>query len=180
MNIKKAQLIFIAFFFAPVCGFSKANTKNLQGVLKAIGNNWISSENVSVNENGIHVATQMQQRLINLRGTVLPIATLTKGEIESPDGRGIPQDLSGHLAKVMGISHWKQEDRGAYVAYEAQVPQEARLVKLFVSKSKTKFRYSIFTVRMAYLLPLYFEAELIQRNHMSGNVDVVELEKNNK
>ncbi len=146
--------------------------------ISSIEKNWATSDKYSISEGGVEVTTQGRQRMIRLRGNIIPVATMTSGEIKSPTGKGIPKDLAAEMSKLMGIKAWKKEDRGSYIAYEAPAPNDARLIKLFVSKDKKNFRYSVASIRIAYMLPTYYEAELLQRQQVEGTKAVASLELN--
>lgn len=156
-------------------GFAKSASPK---ALETIEKHWASSKSYTISDDGVTVTTQGSQRFINLRGNIIPVAMMTSGQIKSKTGKGVPKDLAAHLAKLMGIKEWKKDDRGSYIAYEAPVPNEARLLKLFVSKNKTDFKYSIASIRIAYMLPMYYEAELLQRQQVEGNQSVAALETN--
>lgn len=156
-------------------GFAKSASP--QAIL-TIEKNWATSDKYSISDEGIQVTTQGRQRMINLRGNLIPVATMTSGEIKSATGKGIPKDLAAQMSKLMGIQSWKKEDRGSYISYEAAVPNEARLIKLFVSKNKTNFKYSVASIRIAYMLPTYYEVELLQRQQIEGSQAVAALESN--
>lgn len=166
---------FVALLFlVSSVSFAKSADRN---AMKAIEKNWANSDKYSISETGITVTTQARQRFIQLRGYAIPVATMTTGHIKSPTGKGVPADLAAEMAKLTGIKEWKKEDRGNYIAYEAQLPNEARLLKLFVSKSKTDFKYSVASIRLAYMLPTYYEAELLQREYVEGSKSVASLER---
>ncbi|MNJ91232.1 hypothetical protein D3C87_88800 [compost metagenome] len=167
------KCIFGLLFLVSSVSFAKNSGAD---VITAIGKNWAKSEKYSISETDVTVTTQASQRFIKLRGYAIPVVTMTTGEIKSSTGRGVPKDLAAEMAKLTGITEWKKDDRGSYIAYEAQLPKEARLIKLFVSKSKTGFKYSVASIRLAYMLPTYYETELLQREFIAGSKSVASLE----
>lgn len=173
----------LAYVFGLIAVFSSlpSHGKALSSQsMTMIESNWAMSSPYTISKDGVHVTTAGKQRMIRLRGNVVSTATLTSGFIKSPNGVGVPKDLAKEMAQLLGIKQWKMEDRGTYIAYEAPVPKEARLLKLFVGKDKKNFRYSVATIRVAYMLPVYYEAELLQRQLMEGTGSVAALEKDSK
>ncbi|MDG0814740.1 hypothetical protein [Bdellovibrio svalbardensis] len=168
-----SYVVGISILLASSLGFAKSASPQ---AISSIERNWATSDKYSISEGGVRVTTQGRQRMIRLRGNVIPVATMTSGEIKSPHGKGVPKDLAAEMSKLMGIKVWKKEDRGSYIAYEAPVPNEARLIKLFVSKDQKNFKYSVASIRLAYMLPTYYEAELLQRQQIEGTQAVASLE----
>jgi len=139
--------------------------------------NWAAATPSVMTVNGDVIKSQMSERFIRVGTDTVPVAIMTTGEIRAKSKKGIPTDFEGSIAKLMGIKHWKKETRGNYVAMEAEVPGSARLVKVFVSKNPKVYRYSIVSIRTAFMLPTYYEAEILQRIQMKDDKGVAELEK---
>jgi hypothetical protein len=141
--------------------------------------NWVQSKKYTMQVGGTTLITQMHERIIPMADVAIPVATMTTGEITAKDAEDLPQDFIGGLGQLMKIKKWKEEKRGSYTAYEAVMPEYMRYVKVFVSKEKNTFKYSLVTMRVAYMLPAYFEAELIQREEIGDLKGVAELRKSN-
>lgn len=160
---------------------SMASAKGVDAntVFNKVQSNWVSSEDQKVSDKNATVTSRISQRLVYMRGNVIPVATMTSGEIVSKNGAGVPKDLAGHLAKLANITKWKKANRGTYTAYESYLPKTGEYLKLFVSNTNKKgvFKYSVATIRGAYMIPMYYEAELLQRKQMEGGKAVAELEK---
>ncbi|MBC7372070.1 MAG: hypothetical protein H7326_10920 [Bdellovibrionaceae bacterium] len=134
--------------------------------------NWIETKKIVSKITGGETSVQWRQRNVEVLGKSIQVATITSGEIKDTTGRLIPRDLAGAIAKISKIKKWKQETRGAYTAYEAMLPDQAQYMKVFVYKNKDTYKYSIATMRVAFMLPTYFEAELIQREEI-GDINGV-------
>lgn len=137
--------------------------------------NWIETKKVVSKITGGETSVQWRQRNVEVLGKSIQVATITSGEIKDSTGRLIPRDLAGAIAKISKIKKWKQETRGAYTAYEAMLPDQAQYMKVFVYKNKDTYKYSIATMRVAFMLPTYFEAELIQREEIGDIKGVADM-----
>ena len=162
-----------------VGSMASAKSVDANAVFKKVQSNWVTSDDQKVSDKNATVTSRIAQRLVVMRGNAIPVATMTSGEIVSKDGQGVPKDLAGHLAKLANITNWKKANHGSYTAYEAYLPKSGEYLKLFVSNTDKKgvFKYSVATIRGAYMIPMYYEAELLQRKQMEGSKAVAELEK---
>lgn len=168
MVLKYFSTIFVSLLFAGAVQAAPTKTYNYKA-------NWVQSKKVSHQSGNAIVEMQTFQRMVRLGNNIFPAATLTTGEIKSTTEEGFPKDMSKAVSELTGIQNWKKEVRGNYTAYEAPIPGQARLMKLFISKQKGVYKYSIATVRVPYMFPTYFEAELIQREQIGDLKGVASL-----
>lgn len=155
-------------------GFAK--TANPEAAYSFL-NNWSASAPTITKVNGDVISSRMLERYVKVGNDKVPVAVMTIGEIRAHSKKGVPTDFAGAIAKLMHIKHWKKETRGTYTAYEAEAPEAARFVKIFVSKDTKVYRYSMISMRTAFMLPTYYESEIIQREQMNDQKGVVDLEK---
>jgi hypothetical protein len=137
--------------------------------------NWVESKKSVTQMGGAQVTGQIRQRILLVHGVAIPVATIGSGEIKSATGEGFPQDLTGALQKITNMKSWKKEVRGNYTAYEGLLPEQGRLIKVFISKGKDSYKYSVATIRVAFMLPTYYEAEIIQREEIGDGAGVAAL-----
>lgn len=162
--------------FGNVAASAPAGGKETKSVLNYRAY-WVASPKVISQMGGAQVSSQWSERVLPVRGKLVSVATMTTGEIKSSTGEGFPKDFTGALMQLTKIKQWKQEDRGSYVAYEALLPDQGRYLKVFVSKTKDSYKYSIASIRLAFMMPTYFEAELIQREAMGDIKGVADLQR---
>jgi hypothetical protein len=137
---------------------------------------WVSSKPTTLEVGGEKKTMQYSQRFIQMGPDQIPVATMSLGEYVVKDPNRLPSDFAKEMGKFFGIKKWKQENRGSYTAYEAEMPEYSRFVKLFVSKKGNTFKYSLVSIRAPYLMPTYFEAEIIQRDQMGEGRSVASFE----
>lgn len=165
-------LAFILSLWSVCPVLASSNHGSVEHVLRK---NWIASEVQESALPGVTLATQLQQRVFRIQGTAIPVVTLLTGELKASSGKGIPSDFAKEIGRLTGIQKWKFEDRKSYLAYEQVLPKEGKLIKVFVSRRGDLFKYSVATLRLAYMLPAYYETELLQRQHVGDTSVVVNL-----
>lgn len=154
-------------FFIMLAVILFAQISTASSVDQLIQKNWVSSDIQKTSADGVTLNTQLQQRMIRIKGVSVPVATLLTGEmISTSSGKGIPKDFAKEIARLTGVQKWKQESRKTYTAYEQVLPSQGKLIKVFVSRQGAHYKYSIATLRLAYMLPTYYETELLQREHV--------------
>jgi len=129
---------------------------------------WAVGKKLVNESNGEKSTTQYRQRFVMMGDEQVPVATMTSTEIQLRDDKSPVPDVAKRVADLTGIKKWKFEDRGSYKAYEAELVEHTRYLKLFVSKQGKVLKYSLVTIRIPYMMPTYFEAELLQRDEIGA------------
>jgi hypothetical protein len=123
---------------------------------------------------GRNVEFSFIQKLLPLRdGTPLSPAQISFFDIpKSPDEQkrtSLIPELAEDLRRGLGLKKWKTRNwENSTHVFEAYWPGGNRIVRIMARETRGSLRYSLALVRPGYARPALLEAELLQRDHITG------------